>query len=60
LKTQLVGLKQGECPWLYEVSAHIGQSAPKDLNVPFERFFKGLKGYEAEGGVTTFQAQGRA
>jgi putative transposase len=44
LKTQLVGLKQGECPWLYEVSAHVGQSALKDLNVAFERFFKGWKG----------------
>jgi putative transposase len=44
LKTQLVELKQGECPWLYEVSAHIGQSALKDLNVAFERFFSGLRG----------------
>jgi putative transposase len=24
LKARLVGLKQHECPWLYEVSAHIG------------------------------------
>jgi putative transposase len=43
LKSRLVELKQGECPWLYEVSAHIGQSALKDLNDAFERFFKGLK-----------------
>jgi putative transposase len=41
LKAQLVELKRGDCPWLYEVSAHIGQSALKDLNVAFERFFKG-------------------
>jgi putative transposase len=39
LKAQLVELKQSECAWLYEVSAHIGQSALKDLNVAFERFF---------------------
>ena len=44
LKAQLVGLKQSEAPWLYEVSAHIGQSALKDLNVAFERFFKSVKG----------------
>jgi putative transposase len=43
LKSRLVELKQRECPWLYEVSAHIGQSALKDLNDAFERFFKGLK-----------------
>ena len=45
LKAQLVGLKRSECPWLYEVSAHVGQSALKDLNVAFERFFNGLNGY---------------
>jgi putative transposase len=27
LKSQLVHVKKGECPWLYEVSAHIGQQA---------------------------------
>jgi putative transposase len=43
LKAQLVELKKGECPWLYDVSAHIGQSALKDLNQAFERFFKGLR-----------------
>jgi putative transposase len=50
LTARLVGLKQGECPWLYEVSAHIGQSALKDLNVAFERFFKGWKGREPKSG----------
>jgi putative transposase len=43
LKSRLVELKRGDCPWLYEVSAHIGQSALKDLDVGFSRFFKGLK-----------------
>jgi putative transposase len=42
LKSQLVGLKRSECSWLYEVSAHIGQSAVKDLDAAFERFFRGL------------------
>jgi putative transposase len=44
LASQLVELKRGQCPWLYEVSAHVGQSALKDLNDAFERFFKGLTG----------------
>jgi putative transposase len=44
LKAALVPLKQGECPWLYEVSAHIGQQALVDLDRAFESFFKGLKG----------------
>jgi putative transposase len=42
LSAQLVELKQSDAPWLYEVSAHIGQSALKDLNVAFEQFFKGI------------------
>jgi putative transposase len=42
LKKQLVELKNTDAPWLYEVSAHIGQSALKDLNVAFrERGFDG-------------------
>jgi Helix-turn-helix domain len=44
LKKRLVELKKGECPWLYEVSAHIGQSALRDLNDALERYFKGLTG----------------
>jgi len=43
LKSRLVGMKKSVCPWLYEVSAHIGQSALKDLDAAFERFFDGLK-----------------
>jgi putative transposase len=50
LKAQLIELKRGECPWLYEVSAHIGQSALKDLSIAFERFFKGLKGAGSKSG----------
>jgi putative transposase len=58
LKAQLVGLKQGECLWLYEVSAHIGQSALKDLDVAFERFFKGLKGDGPKAGYPRFKRKG--
>jgi len=43
LKARLVTLKKSEAPWLYEVSAHIGQQALVDLNAAFERFFRGLK-----------------
>jgi putative transposase len=60
LKAQLVVLKQSECPWLYEVSAHIGQSALKDLNVAFERFFRSLKGEGPKSGYPKFKRQGRA
>ena len=55
LKKRLVGLKQTECPWLYEVSAHIGQSALKDLDAAFERFFKGLKGEGPKSGFPRFK-----
>jgi putative transposase len=58
LKAHLVELKQGECPWLYEVSAHIGQSALKDLNVAFDRFFKGLKGQGPKSGLPRFKRKG--
>src|SRR6266852_8108745 len=40
LKKWLVGLKQSDAPWLYEVSAHIGQQALVDLESAFERFFR--------------------
>jgi putative transposase len=40
---------------LYEVSAHIGQSALKDLNDAFDRFFKGLKGEGAKSGYPRFK-----
>jgi putative transposase len=58
LKAQLVTLKQSECPWLYEVSAHVGQSALKDLNAAFERFFKGLKGDGPKAGYPRFKRKG--
>jgi putative transposase len=51
-------LKQGEAPWLYEVSAHIGQSALKDLNVAFERFFKSAKGVGPTAGYPRFKRKG--
>jgi putative transposase len=58
LKSQLVALKQGECPWLYEVSAHIGQQALVDLDRAFERFFKGAKGEGGWSGFPRFKRKG--
>jgi putative transposase len=58
LKKQLVELKQSEAPWLYEVSAHIGQSALKDLNLAFERFFKSVKGEGPKAGYPRFKRKG--
>jgi putative transposase len=58
LKSRLVGLKQGECPWLYEVSAHIGQQALADLDRAFDRFFKGLKGEGPTSGFPRFKRKG--
>jgi putative transposase len=58
LKTRLVQLKKGECPWLYEVSAHIGQQALVDLNSSFERFFKGLGGEGPRSGFPRFKRKG--
>jgi putative transposase len=58
LKKQLVELKQTEAPWLYEVSAHIGQSALKDLNHAFERFFKSVKGEGPKAGYPRFKKKG--
>lgn len=58
LKSQLVGLKRGKCPWLYEVSAHIGQQALVDLDRAFDRFFKGLKGYGPRSGFPRFKRKG--
>ncbi len=59
LKAQLVALKQSECPWLYEVSAHIGQSALKDLNLAFERFFKSVTGEGPRSSFPRFKRKGR-
>jgi putative transposase len=58
LKKQLVELKNAGAPWLYEVSAHIGQSALKDLNVAFERFFKSAKGDGPRAGYPRFKKKG--
>lgn len=58
LKKQLVELKKGECPWLYEVSAHIGQQALVDLERAFDRFFKGLKGEGPKAGYPKFKRKG--
>jgi putative transposase len=58
LKSRLVELKKGECPWLYEVSAHIGQSALKDLSGAFDRFFKSVKGDGPRAGFPRFKRKG--
>jgi putative transposase len=58
LKKQLVAVKQGEAPWLYEVSAHIGQSALKDLEHAFERFFESVKGDGPKAGYPRFKKKG--
>lgn len=55
MKARLVELKKGDCPWLYEVSAHIGQSALKDLNDAFERFFEGLTREGPKSGYPRFK-----
>jgi putative transposase len=58
LKSRLVELKKGECPWLYEVSAHIGQQALVDLDRAFDRFFKGLKSEGPRSGLPRFKKKG--
>lgn len=58
LKKQLVELKATDAPWLYEVSAHIGQSALKDLNTAFERFFIGVKGEGPKAGYPRLKKKG--
>jgi putative transposase len=55
LKSRLVELKKDECPWLYEVSAHIGQQALVDLDRAFDRFFKGLNGEGPRSGFPRFK-----
>ena len=57
LQARLVELKH-ECPWLYEVSAHIAQSALKDLSHAFECFFKGLSGKGPRYGYPRFKKKG--
>lgn len=58
LKKQLVELKKGDAPWLYEVSAHIGQQALVDLERAFDRFFKGVKGSGPKAGFPKFKRKG--
>lgn len=58
LKKRLVELKKGDAPWLYEVSAHIGQQALVDLERAFDRFFKGLKGDGPKSGYPKFKRKG--
>lgn len=58
LRSRLVQLKKGECPWLYEVSAHIGQQALVDLDKAFDRFFKGLKSEGPRSGYPRFKRKG--
>jgi putative transposase len=58
LKSRLVQLKKSECPWLYEVSAHIGQQALVDLDQAYERFFRGLKGDGPKSGFPRFKCKG--
>jgi putative transposase len=58
LKKQLVELKKGDAPWLYEISAHIGQQALVDLERSFDRFFKGLAGNGPKSGFPKFKRKG--
>ena len=58
LKSQLVRLKQNEAPWLYDVSAHIGQQALVDLDQAFTRFLEGLKGERPRSGYPRFKRKG--
>jgi putative transposase len=58
LKGQLVELKKTECPWLYDVSAHIGQQALHDLDRAFDRFFAGAKGDGPRSGHPRFKRKG--
>ena len=58
LKKRLVELKKGDAPWLYEVSAHIGQQALVDLERAFDRFFKGLNGEGPKAGFPKFKRKG--
>jgi putative transposase len=40
LKARLVDLKKCDCPWLYEVSAHISQQALHYLDRAYDRFLR--------------------
>jgi putative transposase len=58
LKSELVRMKRTECPWLYEVSVHIGQQALFDLDRAFDRFLKGLAGNGPRTGFPCFKRKG--
>jgi putative transposase len=58
LKVRLVELKKAQCPWLYDVSAHIGQQALVDLDHAFSRFFAGLKGQRPRAAFPRFKRKG--
>lgn len=58
MKKQLVELKKRDAPWLYEISAHIGQQALVDLERAFDRFFKGMKGAGPKAGFPKFKRKG--
>jgi putative transposase len=58
LKSRLVELKKTECPWLYEVSAHISQQALVDLDHAFQRFFNGLQREGPTSGFPRFKRKG--
>jgi putative transposase len=58
LKSRLVQLKKSECPWLYEVSAHVGQAALADLDRAFNAFFQGLRGEGSRIGHPRFKRKG--
>ena len=58
LKALLVELKKSECPWLYEVSAHVAQQALVDLDKAFRRFLKSVKGEGPKSGFPRFKKRG--
>lgn len=58
LKKQLPALKKSAHPWLYEVSAHVGQQALVDLERAFTRFFQGLNGEGPKSGFPKFKKKG--
>jgi putative transposase len=58
LKKRLVGLKRSEAPWLYEVSAHVGQQALVDLEHAFDRFLQGLSGSGPKAGFPRLKKKG--
>jgi putative transposase len=58
LKRELTRMKKTECPWLYDVSVHIGQQALVDLDRAFDRFLKGRAGNGPPTGFPRFKRKG--